>query len=429
MMNHPLLAYRAVLWLASPLWLVYTLWRAARDGGTTYLRQRLGLDTPQLDAPLWAHCASVGEVNTMLPLLKALAHDHPQVPLLITTNTPTGREVLRKQMGDRVTHSFLPLDFGVCVKRFLETARPRCAIMVETELWPNLYEQCAARGMSLIMVNARLSARTLGAPAAIRGAYRHALAQVSAVLARSELDAVKFRQLGAPSERVQSLGSLKFARPFEGDIGPQENLIGRPYWLAASTHDDEELRIARIWQRLYDTGQVLVIAPRHPERRIAILRQLRPLGMEISVRSRNEPITPTTRIYLADTLGELITLMAHARLVFMGGSMVPRGGHNMLEPARLGRAVLIGPHVDNFEFETRSLLAAEAIMMARDDRELGFALERLLNDAELRATLGRRAAAFMAARADIGQIYLKRLEALCGLDAPHSNISGATSLR
>lgn len=410
-----LLPYRLTLWLASPLLFGYTLWRAAHDGGALYLRQRLGLDTPELNAPLWVHCASVGEISAILPVLKALAERHPRVPLLVTTNTPTARSVLLKHMGSGVTHSYLPLDFTVCLKRFIQITRPRCAIIVETELWPNLYEHCAASGIELVMVNARISARTLNAPAPIRQAYRHVLAKVSVILARSEADAESYRELGAARERIEALGNIKFARPFEGDPHAPVDPVGRPYWLAASTHDDEELRIARIWQRLEDDRQVLVIAPRHPERRVAILRQLRSLGMEISVRSRGDSVTQATRIYLADTLGELTALMAHATLVFMGGSIVPRGGHNLLEPARLGRPILIGPHVHNFEFETRSLLAAEAIMMARDDRELGFALERLLADEELRAALGRRAAAFMAERADIGQIYLERLEALCGL--------------
>jgi 3-deoxy-D-manno-octulosonic-acid transferase len=160
---------------------------------------------------------------------------------------------------------------------------------------------------------------------------------------------------------------------------------------------------------------LLVIAPRHPERRAAILRQLKPLGMEIAVRSRGDIITAATRIYLADTLGELAALMTHATLVLMCGSLIPRGGHNILEPARLGKPILVGRHMDNFVDETRGLLAAEAIMMARNDGELRLALERLLADGELRAALGSRAAAFMAKHADVAQIYLERLEPLCGL--------------
>jgi 3-deoxy-D-manno-octulosonic-acid transferase len=412
---HPLLPYRLVLWLTAPLLVGYTLWRAARDRDVLYVKQRLGLHMPAVNESLWMHCASVGEVSAALPLLKALRARHPHVPLVITTNTPTGRAVLLNHMERDAIHTYLPLDFSACVARFIDSTRPRCAMIVETELWPNLYQQCVTRDLSLILINARLSDRTLKAPALIRRAYRHTLSGVAAILARSGADADKFRCLGAPPERVETLGNIKFARPFDCSARPEKDLVGRPYWLAASTHADEELRIAQIWRRLPDTRQLLVIAPRHPERRAAILRQLKPLGMEIAVRSRGDIITAATRIYLADTLGELEALMTHATLVLMCGSLIPRGGHNILEPARLGKPILVGRHMDNFVDETRGLLAAEAIMMARNDGELRLALERLLADGELRAALGSRAAAFMAKHADVAQIYLERLEPLCGL--------------
>jgi 3-deoxy-D-manno-octulosonic-acid transferase len=409
------LPYRAALWLLSPVLLGYTVWRAAQDGGVLYLRQRLGAQLPKLNAPLWTHCASVGEVNAALPLLKALQARHPAVSLVVTTNTPTGREALLAHMGDKVTHSFLPLDFNFSVARLIDCIRPRCALMMETELWPNLYAQCASRAIPLILVNARLSEKTLNAPGLMRAAYRDALSKVTAVLAKSDADADRFISLGAAPERVEPLGNIKFAAPNEDEPRTCADLIGRPYWLAASTHHDEELRIARIWRELPSNGQVLVIAPRHPERRVAILKQLLPLGLETAVRSRGDVITSDTRIYLADTLGELRSLIAHATMVFMGGSLVPQGGHNILEPARLGRAILVGPHVDSFADEVRSLLAAEAISMVRNDRELGYALERLQADPDLRAALGSRAAAFMAEQADMAQVYLARLEPLCGL--------------
>jgi 3-deoxy-D-manno-octulosonic-acid transferase len=410
-----LLPYRAALWITSPLLLGYTLRRAARDGGALYLRQRLGAQMPELDAPLWIHCASVGEVNAALPLLKAIRARHPRLALLVTTNTPTGRATLLSRMNHEVTHSFLPLDFGFSISRFLQRLRPRCGLVMETELWPNLYEQCAASGIPLVLVNARLSERTLKAPAPMRAAYRHALSKVTAILAKSNADAGRFLSLGAPRERVETLGNIKFAAPTPNTPRAWPDLVGRPYWLAASTHHDEELRIARIWRHLSGNGQVLVIAPRHPERRVAILKQLRPLGLATAVRSRGDAVTSHTRVYLADTVGELDALMAHATLVFMGGSMVRRGGHNILEPARLGKAILVGPHMDNFADEARALLATEAIFMVQDDRELGYALERLQADADLRAALGRRAASFMTQQADIAQVYVQRLEPLCGL--------------
>ncbi|MGH8500902.1 MAG: 3-deoxy-D-manno-octulosonic acid transferase [Gammaproteobacteria bacterium] len=414
-MSNELLPYRVALCVSSPLLIGYTLWRAARDGGTDYLWQRLGGNTPAVAAPVWMHCASVGEVNAALPVLKALRARHPQAPLLVTTNTPTGRAVALKEMGADITHAYLPLDFNFSMARFLSRLRPRCLVVMETELWPNLYQLCATLDIPLILINARLSQRTLKAPSALRRAYRHALGQVRAILARSDWDAGKFQELGAPAGRVTTVGNIKFAAPGQTDALRLDDLVGRPYWLAASTHHQEELHLARIWRRLPATPELLVIAPRHPERRHAILKQLAPLGFEIAVRSRGDAVTSTTRIYLADTLGEMPALMTHAAFVFIGGSLIPHGGHNILEPARLAKAVLVGRHMDNFAEETQSLLSAEALLMAQDDRELGFALERLLVDAELRAALGERAAAFMRRHEHVLPAYLERLEPLCGL--------------
>ena len=418
-----LLPYRAALTVASPLFIGYTLWRAARDGGADYLWQRLGRHLPDITQPVWMHCASVGEVNAALPLLGALRARHPETPLLVTTNTPTGRAVAVQEMGADITHAYLPLDFNFSVARFLRTVRPRCLVVMETELWPNLYQQCATLDIPLILINARLSERTLRAPALLRRAYAHALGQVAAILARSDADASKFRRLGAPMGRLVIVGNIKFAATGPTPAQSSQALsthdpVGRPYWLAASTHPHEELHLARIWRRLPATSELLVIAPRHPERRHAILKELAPLGFEIAVRSRGDAVKPTTRIYLADTLGELQSLMKHAVFVFMGGSLIPRGGHNILEPARLAKAVLVGRHMDNFAEETHSLLAAEGLLMAKDDRELGFALERLLTDAELRKALGQRAAAFMRGHEHVLETYLERLEPLCRLRDP-----------
>jgi len=423
-----LLPYRAALIVASPLFIGYTLWHAAREGGTHYLWQRLGRHLPDIAQPVWMHCASVGEVNAALPLLGALRARHPETPLLITTNTPTGRAVALQEMGAEITHAYLPLDFNFSVARLLGKVRPRCLVVMETELWPNLYQQCATLDIPLIIINARLSRRTLKAPALLRRAYRHALGQVTAILARSDAEAAKFRRLGAPAELLVNVGNIKFAAPGPtqaqateaqpGQAQSTDDPVGQPYWLAASTHPHEELHLARIWRRLPATGELLVIAPRHPERRHAILKELAPLGFETAVRSRGDTVKPTTRIYLADTLGELQAFMRHAAFVFMGGSLIPRGGHNILEPARLARAVLVGRHMGNFAEETSSLLAAEGLLMAQDDRELGFALERLLTDAELRNALGQRAAAFMRGHEHVLEAYLELLEPLCRLRDP-----------
>ena len=410
------LRYRALLAaLALPM-LGYTLWRALRDGGWRYLWQRLGFGLPRLQRPIWLHCASVGEVNAALPLLDGLLARYPDAPLLVTSNTPTGAAVLARRCGERVRHAYLPLDFRFAARRFLRHCRPRCGLIVETELWANLYRAAAERGVPLAIVNGRLSARTLDAGGLLRPllrpALRSCLRNVDRVLARGAADAAGFRQLGAPDERVRVLGNLKFAAAAQ-PLAATPRPIERRYWLAASTHDDEELQLARIRREL-GRDELLVIAPRHPERREAILRQLAPLGLDVAVRSRGEPIAADTQLYLADTLGELAGFIAHAELVFMGGSLIPRGGQNLLEPARAGVAIICGPHMENFADELARLRAADALRQVADAAALARLLDELLDDAAQRARLGAAAQALVRREAGVGRAYLEALQPLLG---------------
>jgi 3-deoxy-D-manno-octulosonic-acid transferase len=402
------LGYRLLLALSAPLLLGYTLLRARRDGGKRYLLQRLGFAFPQLDRPIWLHCASVGEVIAALPLIDALRERQPNTPLLVTTNTPTGADVLLKKRGEQVTHAYLPLDFRFAVARFFRRCQPRSSLILETELWPNLYRAAAARGTPVRLVNARLSQKTLGANALLKAAYRSCLANAAQVLARGKADADGFRQLGASAEKVQVIGNIKFAAT-GGSTAEMPRLIERRYWLAASTHDDEELQLARMWQELAPRDELLVIAPRHPERRDAILRQLEPLGLRVTVRSRDETIAADTQLYLADTLGELGKFIAHAELVFMGGSLIERGGQNLLEPARAGKAILCGPDMSNFAAELALFREADAVVQLAANEELAETVAGLLDSAARRQQLGDNAAAVMLREQNVIDRYLEQL--------------------
>ena len=407
-----MLAYRWVLWLAAPLVLAYTLTRTLRDGGTKYLRQRLGKGLKKLHRPIWFHCASVGEVIAAGPLLKIVARQYPKTPIVITTNTPTGREVLLKRFGDRFLHAYLPLDYRGPVRRFYQHITPRCALVFETELWPQLFARCHALEIPLVIINGRLSRKTMDAPAIVRRLYGQALRNVRSILARSDSDRERFIALGADPECVATLGSIKFAQAAGATQTSPEDPIGRDYWLAASTHDDEEWRITRAWARGSMTNHLLVIAPRHPERREAILKRLEDLQLRIAVRSRGEPVTAETELYLADTLGEMPAFMAHAELVFLGGSLIERGGQNILEPASLGKAVVVGPHMDNFKEEAENLLERNGLVMVHDDEQLHETVIDLLNDTQRRTELGNNARQVIAERADIADRYFERLKAL-----------------
>ena len=415
-----LLKYNALLWaLCMPL-IIFTCGQALRRGGLRYAAQRLGLTIPQFSQrPLWLHAASVGEVIAALPLIERLQARYPEATLVISTTTATGAAVAAARLPAHVAHVYLPIDWHSAVRRFLHALQPRCALIMETELWPNLYHRCNAAGIPLLLINGRLSTRTLHAGAWMRYVYGATLAQVDAVLARSEADRTAFIELGALAPRVTAIGNIKFSAAANGrEFTPIQ--IDRPYLLAASTHDNEEIQLAHSWQNLAHESHLLVIAPRHPQRAKNILQQLEATQLNVAVRSRGDAVTAQTDVYLADTLGELPALINGAELVFMGGSLVPVGGHNILEPARAGKAILFGPHMRNFADEARALLAADAAVQVRDAAELREHITRLLDDPQRRKELGEHAQALLLQHADIADRYLAAVIHHCKLNSPAS---------
>ena len=404
-------SYRLLLWLLTPLVLAHTWRHGRREGETGYLQRRLGHGKDDARQPIWLHAASVGEVNAALPLLAAMVQHRPDQPLLLTTTTASGARIARQRLPEGVQHDFLPLDYPTAVARFLDRHQPRCALILETELWPHLYRACATRQLPLLIVNGRLSRRTLRAGNWLRRLYRETLAKTQVVLARSEADAAAFRALGA--ERVEVIGNIKFAAaPRADSITPLA--LGRPYVLAASTREGEEALLLRAWQQLRAKGAalpLLVIAPRHPQRREAIQRDL--TGEVVAVRSQGEAVQSNTGIYLADTFGELPALMAGAEWVFMGGSLVDKGGQNILEPAALGKAVLFGPHMDNFLDEAAVLLAADGAVQVSDVTGLAEAMQTLLDDPQRANALGQKAQQEVEQRRDMVERYLQAVGAYC----------------
>ena len=259
-----MLKYNALLWALSAPLIIFTFGQALRRGGLRYALQRLGLTIPSFtQRPLWLHAASVGEVIAALPLMERLRSRYPDATLVISTTTATGAAVAAARLPADFAHVYLPIDWRGAVTRFLRAMQPRCALIMETELWPNLYHRCNATGIPLLLINGRLSARTLHAGAWMRHVYSATLAQVDAVLARSETDRAAFIELGTPPSRVIVIGNIKFSAATHGaEFTPTK--IDRPYVLAASTHDDEEIQLAHLWQNLARKDHLLVIAPRHP---------------------------------------------------------------------------------------------------------------------------------------------------------------------
>ncbi len=401
--------YRLLFTLLAPLLVLHTLWQAWKNHDGRLARQRLGLSQPQRhDQPVWLHMASVGEVNAAIPLIQVLQQRHPELPIIVSTVTPTGAAMAQKKLPG-ISHCYLPLDFAYATRQLIEQMRPRCVIILETELWPRLYHQCCKQQVPLLIVNGRLSQRTLNRPAWVHTFYQHALANVTQILARSKKDAQRFVQLGAAEELVCVVDNIKFAAIKQNAI--EAIKLPRPYIVAASTHDDEELQISRAWlaSALYKT-HLLVIVPRHPVRKAAILKQLRPLNVAIAVRSENETVTGTTQIYLADTFGELQQFIAGAELICMGGSLIPRGGQNLIEVARLGKVALFGHHMDNFEDECDLLLEQNVAFRVRNAEELIEKMIELLAQPEALNKTGQHARELVEAKSDVAQRYADALE-------------------
>lgn len=415
-MSKGLFRYRLLLRVLAPLIIAFNAWQAIRAGEARLFLQRLGLKLPQRnDAPLWLHAASVGELIAAQPLINSLRERFPDIPIVVTTITPTGAQMAKQRLPTNVEHIYLPMDWPGATARFLHAIKPRAALIMETELWPNLFANITRQNIPLIIVNGRLSTRSRDAANWIKQLYAVTLKNVDAILARSTDDADAYIKLGAPAEKIRTLGNIKFAHSDASQVSPID--LGRPYVLAASTHDNEEQQLALLWQQMgkQTQGRLLVIAPRHPQRRSDILKQL--TEHHIAVRSRNDDITTDTQIYLADTLGELENFMAGADCIFMGGSLIPHGGQNILEPARLGKPIVFGPHMANFAEETQLLLQAGGAKQTADKQALQFVLGDWLTHPENAAAYGRHAAKFLAQQNTILDQYLQSISELCKLNA------------
>lgn len=406
--------YSRLLGLLSLPALLYTVWTAWRHRSGQYLRERLGLGGwPAGPVDIWLHAASVGEVNAVLPLIRLLTERHPDRSLLLTVNTPSGHATAVRALPDRLPCHYLPIDWQFAVRRFLGRIRPRASLVVETELWPNLYLQAHYQGAPVTIINGRISQRTGEAPLPVRRIYYRTLESVYAILARSEKDAEHFRKLAFHPDYLSVVGNLKFAAVRQAVAEPFPT--DRPYVLAASTRPGEEKLVVDCWQTLELPDHLLIIVPRHPRRLSRILKDLAGSGIKVAVRSRGDPLQPDTRVYLADTFGELTSFIAGSEFVIMGGSFEPFGGQNILEVARNGKAVIFGPHMANFEDEARIFLERQAALQVNDPDGLRTAIARLLAEPELATQLGRNGQQLMQDMGDMAERYLDKLEALLPL--------------
>jgi 3-deoxy-D-manno-octulosonic-acid transferase len=417
--------YSAALYLLLPVTVYHLIWRSFRQG--EYLQrwnERYAVygTAPRHDATVWVHAVSVGEVNAAAPLIDALRTRRPDLRLLVTSITPTGSARIRALWGDAVDHVYLPYDLPGAVSRFLRHFRPRLALVLETELWPNLMFGCREHGVPAWIVNARLSERSLRGYRTLRPLLWRALRTLRGVLAQSTGDALRFVRLGADPASTRNVGNLKydvaagdgggmrFAEAFRERTGP------RPAWIAASTHPEEEAAVVAIHRQLRGRWPDLLLlwAPRHPERFRPVAQQSVEAGWRVATRQLTHWPDRDDAVFVVDTLGELVPFYACAQVAFVGGSLQDIGGHNLLEPAAAGTAVVTGPHLRNFTDIAGRMRAAGALRVGEDAGEVGRHIAALLADAEARAAMVAAAHALV----EEGRGALNRTLDLVAADLP-----------
>ena len=347
---------------------------------------------------MWVHAVSLGEVTAAAPLVRALRARHPELPLVLTTATPTGRARAQALFGGAVTVRYLPYDTPGAMRRLVGQLRPRIAVILETELWPNLYRQCRVSGVPVVLANARLAARSVARYRRCGRLFRDVFEGDTWVAAQSAADAERFVAIGAARQRTSVMGNLKF------DIEPDAAAVarglalrsagwdGRPVWIAGSTHAGEEEPVLTAHAALLRAvpDALLLLVPRHPQRFAPVADLVRRRGLRFERRSSGHAVPRDVPVLLVDTVGELAALYAAVDVAFVGGSLVPVGGHNLLEPAALGIPVVTGPHQANAREVAQLLVREKAVVQVADAAGLAAQLEALFADPALRRRLGAR---------------------------------------
>ena len=403
--------YRALQWAAFPFILLYFVFRSVKD--RRYLRrfpERLGFLPPGLRQPapgaIWLHAVSVGEVLSTVELLRRLRAQLPSVPLFVSTTTLAGRALADQKLAGVADGVFYaPIDFRFAVRRVLRALRPAVVVVAETEIWPNLYREVKRSGSGLVIVNGRISDNAQ--PRYLRWAwfFRRVLRWPDRILAQSEVSRQRYLALGAPPERVMDGGNLKYdLQPLQAGVPEAVRLLlertaPREVWIAASTMApawagdvDEDEVVVDAFRTLCEThpGLLLILVPRKPERFDLVAQKLQAKGVSFTRRSQVEAIT-LPGVLLLDSMGELVSLFALDSVVFMGGTLAGRGGHNILEPALAARAIVVGPHMENFPQIAAAFRAGGGCVEIEGPQALASAIDRLLRALELRLELGERA--------------------------------------
>jgi len=397
--------YSCLFYLLIPFILVRLAWRSIKAPAYRYRWcERFAFYSKKFPRNvIWFHAVSVGEVEALFPLAKKIQQQYPDAALLITTTTPTGSARVKAVMQESVEHVYLPYDIPCAVGRFMRCFKPRMAIIMETEIWPNLFACCGKNEIPLYIINARLSAKSAEGYQKIPALIAPALAHVKLVAAQTQDDANRFAVIGAKTETVKTLGNIKFDVEVSSEIIGQGLQLkadlfgGRFVWLVASTHKDEEVIFLESYKKIKQKipELLLVIVPRHPERFVEVKKLCEQNQLKVVMRTSGEMCHQYTDVYLADTMGELKMLYAASDVAFVGGSMVPVGGHNILEAAVVGTPVLFGPYMANFKEIVEGVLGQDAAIQCRDEGEINSAIVALYADSAYRRALAEKAKAFV----------------------------------
>jgi len=418
--------YTLLFHLGLPLVVGRLAWRAWQAPAyAKRIGERFALGLPALKpGGIWLHAVSVGESIAAAPLVRELLARYPQLPITITCMTPTGSERIQAMFGGaeyagRVQHCYLPYDLPWAAARFLDRVQPKLAVIMETELWPNHIHQCAKRGIPVALANGRLSERSARGYARFANLTAPMLAELDLLAVQTALEAERFRSLGARPECVEVTGSIKFDLTIDpalltraAALREQWQATQRPVWIAASTHAGEDEIVLAAHRELltHNPDALLILVPRHPERFNAVFELSQRQGFSARRRSTGEALLASDQVLLGDTMGELLFLYALADIAFVGGSLVANGGHNLLEPAALGKPVLSGPHLFNFLEIAAQLRAAGALSEVADANGLAQRVAQLWCEPEAAQAMRDAGQAVMQAN----QGALARL--LAGLD-------------
>jgi len=391
--------YSFLVLISTPIVLLYFAVRGFRD--RAYLgrwSERFGF-TPDggLHGGILVHAASVGEFNAASPLIKALLKTYPGLPLTVTTLTPTGSERVKLELGDKVFHSYIPIDLPGAVARFLKRLKPSVIIVMETEIWPNLYLQAQRLNIPLLMANARLSGRSVQRFQLVSGFIGRILQSVAWIGAQSSEDAVRLVSCGADQQRVYETGNLKFDLSTPASLEEKAMALrirwhsDRPVLVVGSTHEADENVVIPAFVDLLENlpDALLILVPRHAERFSRSIQKVKAAGLRTELRSQSEACSSQTQCFVIDSIGELMTYYACADVAFVGGSFGEQGGHNALEPAALGKPVLLGPNMANANEIACQLLQCGAADRVTNQQEFQQSAEKILTDGNLRHSMGQ----------------------------------------